>query len=82
MKRTKSIVALVLAVVLVFALSASAFATGNPVNVSIQWEGVEFYNADVYTTDVDLYKSQLYPNQTGVNHLYEIPSPGRSVLMV
>lgn len=74
MKRTKSIVALVLAVVLVFALSASAFATGNPVDVSIQWDGVEIYSASVYTSDVDNYKSQLSTYLNNAYHLYDIPT--------
>lgn len=74
MKRTKSIVALALAVILVFALSASAFATGNPVNVSIQWDGVEIYSASVYTSDVDLYKSQLAATLNNDYHLYDLPT--------
>lgn len=74
MKRMKSILAMVVVIAMVFVLSTSTFATGNPVSVSILWEGIEIYAADVYTTDVDLYKSQLYPNQTGAYHLYDLPT--------
>lgn len=69
MKRTKSIVALVLAVVLAFALSVSAFAT-DPVSVSIRWSGTEVYSASVYIQDIDNYKAQLR-----ADYLSSISSP-------
>lgn len=65
MKRTKSIVALVLAVVLVFALSASAFAT-NTVTVSVYWENVLDYTTTVSTSEI----AALCGNNA---HLYALP---------
>jgi hypothetical protein len=68
MKNFKRIAAIVLAVAMIFALSASAFATGHSVTVSVYWEDVLDYSIDVDASDIET----LCDNNA---HLYTVTYP-------
>ena len=64
-KQMKRIFAVVMALTMVFAMSASAFAAESGVNVSIQMYGEEYINATVSASDIAEHV------KTGSTHLYD-----------